>query len=94
MDRSAFPGPYPSAVTDRFKYRLALVVDEVCVVRFDNEIGKGDHKHIGEKQFPYFFTDLEQLVTDFWRRLRRFLPQSRDVPKQEPSWPGRCPGHP
>ena len=25
----------------RFKYRLAFVVDEVCVLRFDNETGKG-----------------------------------------------------
>jgi hypothetical protein len=25
-----------------FKYRLAFVVDEVCVIRFDNETGKGD----------------------------------------------------
>src|SRR5674476_432706 len=30
----------------RFKYRLALVVDGVCVLRFDNEAGKGDHKHV------------------------------------------------
>ena len=28
-----------------FKYRLAYVVDEVCVVRYDDEIGKGDHRH-------------------------------------------------
>jgi hypothetical protein len=30
----------------RFKYRLALVVDGVCVLRYDNEAGKGDHRHI------------------------------------------------
>ncbi len=30
-----------------FKYRLALVADDVCVLRFDNETGKGDHKHLG-----------------------------------------------
>ena len=24
----------------RFKYRLAYVVDEVCVLRYDNEVGK------------------------------------------------------
>jgi hypothetical protein len=35
-----------------FKYRLAFVVDEVCVIRFDNETGKDDHKHIGEEQVP------------------------------------------
>ena len=29
----------------RFKYRLALVADSVCVLRYDNEAGKGDHRH-------------------------------------------------
>jgi hypothetical protein len=31
---------------DRFKYRLALVADSVCVLRYDNEAGKGDHRHV------------------------------------------------
>ena len=49
-----------------FKYRLAFVVDEVCVLRFDNETGKGDHKHVGDDEVPYTFTTLAQLVEDFW----------------------------
>ena len=52
--------------THRFKYRLAFVVDEVCVLRFDNETGKGDHKHISGNEVPYLFTTLQQLMTDFW----------------------------
>jgi hypothetical protein len=52
-----------------FKYRLAFVVNEVCVLRFDNETGKGDHKHIGSKEVPYEFTSLDQLVTDFWNEV-------------------------
>ena len=35
-----------------FKYRLALVVEGDCVLRYDNEPGKGDHKHIGEEFLP------------------------------------------
>jgi hypothetical protein len=50
----------------RYKYRLAFVVDEICVVRFDNETGKGDHKHVGIDEQPYRFSSLGQLVTDFW----------------------------
>jgi hypothetical protein len=50
----------------RFKYRLAAVVDERCVLRYDNEAGKGDHKHIGDREIPYRFTDLEGLMADFW----------------------------
>ena len=40
----------------RFKYRLALVVRGDCVLRFDNEAGKGDNKHIGKKEVPHLFT--------------------------------------
>lgn len=49
-----------------FKYRLALVVDGVCVLRYDNEAGKGDHRHIGEAEIPYVFTRPEALLADFW----------------------------
>jgi len=60
------PKPLPGSA-HAFKYRLALVVDEVCVLRFDNEAGKGDHKHVGERQVPYAFTTLDRLTTDFWQ---------------------------
>ena len=49
-----------------FKDRLALVVDGVCVLRYDNEAGKGDHKHIGGVEIPYVFTNAEALLADFW----------------------------
>jgi hypothetical protein len=49
-----------------YKYRLAYVVNDICVLRFDNEAGKGDHKHIGEREAPYNFTSPRQLVADFW----------------------------
>lgn len=44
----------PEAVlvsTHVFKYRLALVENTVCLVRYDNEAGKGDHKHIGDERW-------------------------------------------
>ncbi len=50
-----------------FKYRLALVADGICVLRYDNESGKGDHKHIGEVEMAYHFTNLDSLQTDFWK---------------------------
>ncbi|WP_295389409.1 DUF6516 family protein [uncultured Thiodictyon sp.] len=59
------PQPAPGSLHP-FKYRLALVVDEVCVLRYDNEAGKGDHKHVGTREVPYFFTTLDRLVDDFW----------------------------
>ena len=50
----------------RFKYRLALVADSVCVLRYDNEAGKGDHRHIGRAENSYQFADPETLLADFW----------------------------
>ncbi|HBA72381.1 MAG: hypothetical protein A2X82_07165 [Geobacteraceae bacterium GWC2_55_20] len=49
-----------------FKYRLALVVNGVCVLRYDNESGKGDHKHIGKMETPYAFSTPKALLDDFW----------------------------
>jgi hypothetical protein len=53
--------------THRFKYRLALVVGGVCVLRYDNEAGKGDHRHLRDAEEPYDFTDSDTLLVDFWR---------------------------
>lgn len=49
-----------------FKYRLAFVVNRRCVVRYDNETGKGDHRHIGGRERPYRFAGYDQLLADFW----------------------------
>jgi hypothetical protein len=54
----------------RPKYRLAYVVENSCVVRFDNETGKGDHKHVGAKEVPYAFVDLQTLRADFFTAIR------------------------
>lgn len=61
-----------SGSSHRFKYRLAFVVDEVCVLRFDNEAGKGDHKHIGELEASYAFVSLVRLISDFWDEVGRW----------------------
>ena len=50
-----------------FKYRLAYVVGGVCVLRYDNEVGKGDHRHAGAQETPYSFVSPERLLADFWR---------------------------
>lgn len=56
-----------------YKYRLALVADEVCVMRYDNEAGKGDHKHWGDEQLGYTFTSLVQLLADFDADVDRWM---------------------
>lgn len=56
----------------RFKYRLAYVVDGACVLRYDNEAGKGDHRHVGNKEGKYAFSTPEKLMTDFERDIARW----------------------
>jgi len=54
-----------------FKYRLAYVVNGVCVLRYDNEVGKSDHRHFGGKESLYKFSTPEQLIADFQRDIAR-----------------------
>ena len=39
--------------------------DGTCIVRYDNEAGKGDHRHIGTKEEKYRFTNIGNLMADF-----------------------------
>jgi hypothetical protein len=48
-----------------FKYRLAYVVEGECVLRYDNEAGKGDHRHLGSTETPYEFVSVDRLLDDF-----------------------------
>ena len=48
------------------KYRLYYgLADGTCIVRYDNETGKGDHRHKKDQEEPYQFKDVETLVVDF-----------------------------
>lgn len=50
-----------------FKYSLSLVIEGECVLRFDNEAGKGDHYHRDGIELPYQFSTLSVLLSDFWK---------------------------
>jgi hypothetical protein len=53
------------------KYRLNYCGPDGKVIRYDNERGKGDHKHIEGKQARYVFKDIESLVSDFLSDIRK-----------------------
>jgi len=65
------PKPLEGSIHE-YKYRLAYVVRGECVLRYDNEIGKGDHRHFGEEENAYVFTTPEQLVADFQKDIARW----------------------
>lgn len=56
-----------------YRYRLALVVGGKCVLRYDNEASKGDHRHVGDDEQGYRFKSAEQLLTDFWTDVEEML---------------------
>ncbi|MFT3816140.1 MAG: DUF6516 family protein [Rubrivivax sp.] len=53
------------------KYRLVYIVDGQRMVGCDNERGKGDHRHLGERERAYRFVSIEQLVADVMADVER-----------------------
>jgi hypothetical protein len=65
--------PEPTAERPHgLRYRLAYAVDGERVVGYDNETGKGDHKHLGKRELSYRFADVETLVADFYTDIRSY----------------------
>lgn len=67
----------PRPTKDRphgLKYRLYLGRAGETLVRYDNEAGKGDHRHMGagEAQVPYEFRSVEKLLNDFRAECQQF----------------------
>lgn len=57
-----------------FKYSLAYVVSGECVLRYDNEAGKGDHRHVNGIETPYPFESIDRLVDDFFADVANWRP--------------------
>lgn len=55
-----------------YKYRLVYVEHGHRVVGFDNERGKGDHKHVGDLELPYVFVTVDKLIEDFIEEVERW----------------------
>ena len=51
--------------THHYKYRLYYGYAGECLVRYDNESGKGDHVHYTSGETSYKFVSLGQLILDF-----------------------------
>ena len=64
----------PKPSTDRphgLKYKLFYGRNDVRIVCYDNERGKGDHKHIFGVEKRYRFTNVEKLIVDFLADIER-----------------------
>ena len=75
---SDLPFLAPHGSPHGYKYRLAYVVRGECVLRYDNEVGKGDHRHFDGKESTYVFTTPDRLIADFRRDIARWNHENRD----------------
>lgn len=48
------------------------------MIGYDNEAGKGDHRHYGETEEPYRFVSLDKLLEDFDQDIMKELQRERD----------------
>jgi len=60
----------------RFKYSLFYGYSGKRVVGYDNERGKGDHRHFRGRERPYLFSTVEELIADFLSDVRRIRGES------------------
>jgi Family of unknown function (DUF6516) len=58
------PEPVPPTVHG-LKYRLFYGKPGKRIVGYDNERGKGDHRHVEGREEPYVFRSIESLLDDF-----------------------------
>lgn len=56
--------------THSFKYSLFYGFPGQRIVGYDNERGKGDHRHYGGREEPYSFSTVEALVASFLSDVR------------------------
>ena len=74
-----WPVPRPVAGSVHpYKYRLAFVVRGACVLRYDNEAGKGDHRHFNGEESAYHFTTPDQLIAAFKGDIARWSHEDRN----------------
>ena len=63
---------------------MALVADGICVMRYDNEAGKGDHFHRNDEEFAYLFESIDKLLADFSRNVKDWLDDNPASQDREP----------
>lgn len=65
------PEPVPGSAHG-LKYSLFYGYPGRRLVGYDNERGKGDHRHIDSREESYAFTTVDVLIADFVADVRKF----------------------
>lgn len=53
------------------KYSIVYVKSSKRLLGYDNSESKGDHRHFGQKEEPYIFNSIWDLLRDFKRDLKK-----------------------
>lgn len=69
------PAPVPPT-THGFRYSLFYGRPGERLVCYDNERGKGDHRHLLGAEQPYAFVSVDRLLADFRDDVKRLRGQS------------------
>ena len=67
----------------QLKYSLFYGVPGKRLVGYDNERGKGDHRHFSDRQERYEFRDVDKLVSDFLADIRQLRGKSEQEGKSK-----------
>jgi hypothetical protein len=71
------PAPTPER-PHGLKYSLFYGRPGLRIIGYDNEAGKGDHRHYGETEKPYGFVSLDKLLEDFDLDIMKEVQRERD----------------
>jgi len=71
------PTPVPGSAHP-YKYSLVLIHENQCVLRYDNERGKGDHRHRAGVEDRLEFSTLKNLLLNFWADVARWRDDNGD----------------
>jgi Family of unknown function (DUF6516) len=58
--------------THLYKYRLYYGAAGLDRVRYDNELGKGNHRHVQGVEEAYVFSNIDALLADFQRDVQNW----------------------
>ena len=61
----------------RLKYSLFFGRHGERIIGYDNEAGKGDHRHYRGREENYVFVSLERLIADFEADIRKEMANER-----------------
>jgi len=63
------------------KYSFAYIREGKRLAGYDNAEGKGDHKHVADREMPYKFKNVDQLFADFYQDIMELRRKNHESQK-------------